>query len=410
MAKTKAVQSQKDAQVKSLSSVKQGAVTKPSQTSKSKSKDIAKEVAVKADNLHKEEKKSRKAKKEPSPEPSPSASDEEDSSDVSDSSASSASSDESEAQVPFTKAAAKTNGLKTDGVAKVAPDAESDDEESNSFESSASSDDDIEEPFAPKSAPAAAANHTVAGAKEESESEEEEDSDEDSSEDDKETPNKGPVDAKALNGKLEEVASKEVCKRLTAISNLVITDLYRFLPMRNRAATTPRLAHLRDHLMQTVKRKTAKRKRTRRLLLQLLRSARPKLRPILCLKRPKPSLWVTRLPRETFSLDASRIMSTKNGSLASSRALGNYPQFESSLIVILAAPKGKATSPVIVWVDTDTAVDMATLNLSTAPTVLRHRRLCTKPRSTVAPSMSISPSPSLLLPSVKIGPSPLETT
>ena len=344
MAKTKAVQPQKDTQVKSLSSVKQGAVTKPSQTSKSKSKDVAKEVAVKADKLHKEEKKSKKAKKEPSPEPSRSASDDEDSLGDSESSASSASSDESEAEVPFTKAAAKTNGLKTNGVAKVAPNAESDEEESDSSESSASSDDDIEEPSAPKSAPAAAAKPTVAGAKEDSESEEEEDSDEDSSEDDEETPKKGPVDAKALNGKLEEVASKEVCKRLTAISNLVITDLYRFLPMRNRAATTPRLAHLRDHLMQTAKRKIAK----RRLPLQLLRSARPKLRPILCLKRPKPSLWVTRLPREIFSLDVFRIMSTKNGSLASSRALGNYPQFESSLIAILAAPKGKPTSPVIV--------------------------------------------------------------
>ena len=341
MAKTKAVQPHKDAQVKSLSSVKQGAVTKPSQTPKSKSKDIAKEVAVKADKLSKEEKKSKKTKKEPSPEPSPSASDEDDSEDDSDSSASSASSDDSEAEVPSTKAAAKTNG-----VGKVAPNAESDEEESESSESSASSDDDMEEPSAPKSAPAAAANYAVAGAKEESESEE--DSAEDSSEDDEETPNKGPVDAKALNGKLEEVASKEVCKRMTATSTLVITDLYRFLPMKNRAAMTPRLAHLRDHLMKRVKRKTAKRKRTRRLLLQLLRSARPKLRPTLCLRRPRPSPWVTRLPRETFSLDVFRIMSTKNGSLASSRASGNYLQFESLLIVILAAPKGKSTSAIIV--------------------------------------------------------------
>ena len=346
MAKTKAVQPHKDAQVKSLSSVKQGAVTKPSQTPKSKSKDIAKEVAVKADKLSKEEKKSKKTKKEPSPEPSPSASDEDDSADDSDSSASSASSDDSEAEVPSTKAAAKTNGLKTNGVGKVAPNAESGEEESESSESSASSDDDMEEPSAPKSAPAAAVNYAVAGAKEESESEE--DSDEDSSEDDEESPNKGPVDAKALNGKLEEVASKEVCKRMTATSTLVITDLYRFLPMKNRAAMTPRLAHLRDHLMKRAKRKTAKRKRTRRLLLQLLRSARPKLRPTLFLRRPRPSPWVTRLPRETFSLDGFRIMSTKNGSLASSRASGNYLQFESLLIVILAAPKGKSTSVIIV--------------------------------------------------------------
>ena len=343
MAKSKAVQSRKDTQVKSLSSVQKGAVTKPSQTAKSKSKDIAKEVAVKADTMDKAERKSKKAKKEPSPDPTPSASDEDDSSDESDSSASSASSDESEAEVPATKTATKTNGLKTNGVAMVAPNAESDDEDSDSSESSASSDDDMEEPTAPKSAPAAAANYTVAGAKEESESEE--DSDEDSSEDDEETPNKGPVDAKALNGKLEEVASKEVCKWMTTLSTLVITDIYRFLPMTSRAAMTPRLAHLRNHLMKRAKRK---RTRMRRLLLQLLRSARLKLRPTPCLRRRKPSPWVMRLARETFSLDVFRITSTKNGSLASSRASGNYLQFESLLTVIPAAPKGKLASVIII--------------------------------------------------------------
>ncbi|CAF9940377.1 MAG: hypothetical protein ALECFALPRED_008534 [Alectoria fallacina] len=203
MAKTKsaqpekAIKSSKDAQVKSLSSVKQGAVTKPSQTSKSKSKDIAKQVAVKADKVGKEGKISKKAKKEPTPEPISSESEDEE-----ESSASSASSDESEAEVPAPKAAAETNGVKTNGVAKVAPKAESEDEDSGSSESSASSDDDMEHSTAAKSASAAAA-----GAKEESESEEE--SSEEDEESDEETENKGPVDAKALNGKLEVVASKE---------------------------------------------------------------------------------------------------------------------------------------------------------------------------------------------------------
>ncbi|CAD6571172.1 MAG: hypothetical protein ASARMPREDX12_004152 [Alectoria sarmentosa] len=203
MAKTKsaqpekAIKSSKDAQVKSLSSVKQGAVTKPSQTSKSKSKDIAKQVAVKADKVGKEGKKSKKAKKEPTPEPSSSEDEDEEGS-----SASSASSDESEAEVSAPKAAAKANGMMTNGVAKVAPKAESEDEDSGSSESSASSDDDNEHSTAAKSASAAAA-----GAKEESEGEEE--SSEDDEEGDEETENKGPVDAKALNGKLEVVASKE---------------------------------------------------------------------------------------------------------------------------------------------------------------------------------------------------------
>lgn len=219
MAKTKsaqpdkAIKSSKDAQVKPLSSVKQGAVTKPSQTSKSKSKDIAKQVAVKADRGGKEDKKSKKAKKEPTPEPSPSESEDEE-----DSSASSASSDDSEVEVPAPKAAAKTNGVKTNGVAKAVLKVESDDDESGSSDSSASSDDELEESTAAKSAPAAVAKDTAAGAKEESESDE--DSSEDDEESDEETENKGPVDAKALNGKLEVVASKEV---RTTITRLLIS-------------------------------------------------------------------------------------------------------------------------------------------------------------------------------------------
>ncbi|KAL9127385.1 MAG: hypothetical protein Q9175_007742 [Cornicularia normoerica] len=208
MAKTKSAQpdkdikSGKDAQVKSLSSVKQGAVTKPSQTSKSKSKDIAKQVAVKADKVGKEEKKSKKAKKEPSPESSGGESEDEE-----ESSASSASSDESEAEVPAPKTAAKTNGVKTNGVAKAAPEAESEDDDSGSSDSSASSDDEMEDAAVTKSAPAAVPKDTVTGTNEGSESEEQ--GSEDEEESDEETENQGPVDATALNGKLEVVASKE---------------------------------------------------------------------------------------------------------------------------------------------------------------------------------------------------------
>lgn len=188
MAKTKSAQP--DKAIKS---------SKDAQTSKSKSKDIAKQVAVKADKVGKEEKKSKKSKKEPTPEPSTSESEDED---EEESSASSASSDSSDAEVPAPKVAAKTNGVKTNGVAKVTHKAESEDEESDSSESSKSSDDEMENATAAKPATAA-----VAGAKEESESEE--DSSEDDEESDEETENQGPVDAKALNGKLEAVASKE---------------------------------------------------------------------------------------------------------------------------------------------------------------------------------------------------------
>lgn len=226
MAKTKsaqpdkAIKSSKDAQVKSISSVKKGAVTKPSQTSKSKSKDIAKQVAVKANKMGKEEKSSKKAKKEPTPEPSTSESEDEE---EEESSASSASSDESEAELTATKAAAKTNGVKTNGVAKAAPKAESEDDESASSESSASSDDELEDTTVAKSAPAAVAKDAVAGAKEDSESDE--DSSEDDEESDEEMEKKGPVDAKALNGKLEVVASKEVRTMISGLPTLRVHSL-----------------------------------------------------------------------------------------------------------------------------------------------------------------------------------------
>lgn len=328
MAKTKsaqpdkAIKSSKDAQVKQLSSVKQGAITKPSQTSKSKSKDIAKQAAVKADKVGKEDKKSKKAKKEPTPDPITSDSEEDD--EEEDSSASSSSSDESEAEIPALKAAAKTNGVKINGNAKVASKFESEDEDSDSSESSASSG---------HAAPAAAAKNTVAGAKEESESEEDS-SEDDEEESDEEVEIKGPVDAKALNGKLEEVASKEVSNDCFPDILALATNLHRSLPTRSLAAMLLRPAHLRVHLM--------KRAKKRRRLLQLSRSARLKQRLHQPPRRPKLSPWVTKRRRRTSSLDVSRTMLTKSGSLANLRALGSCLVFESLLIVTLAVPKGNS--------------------------------------------------------------------
>lgn len=354
MAKTKSIQpdkaikSSKDVQVKTLSSVKQGAVTKPSQTSKSKSKDIAKQVALKTDKVGKEEKKSKKSKKVSSSESSSSESDEEEMAeslaseedDDDESSASSASSDDSEAEIPTPKAAVKINGVKINGLAKAAPNAESEDEESGSSESSASSDDDEEGITAFKSGPAAVAKDAVAGAKEESESEEdsseEDDSEDDEEKSDEEVRNKGPVNAKDLNGKLEKVASEEVLQKDFTHNLLAVTDVYRSLPTRSLVARTLPLVRLTNHLMRKAKKK--------RLLRQLLRSARPKLRLCLRLRKPRPSPWLTKLLRGTSLLVVSRIMSTKNGSLASSRASGSYLLFESLLIVTLAVRKGKSTS------------------------------------------------------------------
>ncbi|KAK0511130.1 hypothetical protein JMJ35_006682 [Cladonia borealis] len=183
----KATKTSKDTQVKSISSVKEGAVTKPSQTPKAKSKEMAKQVAMKAD------KKSQKGKKEPTPV----------SSSGSESASSASSDDESEEEAPAPTQAAKTNGVKANGVAKAA--AKVDAESSDSSESSASDD---------EAKPAAKAG---AVAKDDSDSEDEgtsegtsEGSSEEESDEEDEAPKvPSPVNAKALKGKLENVASKE---------------------------------------------------------------------------------------------------------------------------------------------------------------------------------------------------------
>ena len=121
-----------------------------------------------------------------------------------------------------------------------------------------------------------------------------------------------------------------------------VADLCRHLPMTSLAATRLRPEHLRDHLMRRAK------KKMRRLLLRLLRSARPKLRLRLPLRRLRPSLWVTKQLRGTFSLVVYLTTSMKNGLLANLRALGSCLAFELLLIVTLVVPKGKSTLAIIV--------------------------------------------------------------
>ena len=111
----KAAKSSKPTEVKGISSVKSGAVTKPSQTHKSQSKEIAKQVAAKAD------KKSKKVKKEPTPvsssDESESASGSRSESD-SETDAASASGDDSEIEAPV-PVKAEANG-KLNGASKPA--------------------------------------------------------------------------------------------------------------------------------------------------------------------------------------------------------------------------------------------------------------------------------------------------
>ncbi|KAK2759015.1 hypothetical protein FQN54_003113 [Arachnomyces sp. PD_36] len=162
MSKTKSSKVEK-ATNKALGKVKDAGVTKPSQSPKAKSKDIARKVAAK------EEKSSKKKKKEPTPEPSSSesSSDEDMESDAS----SSSSESESEDEKPVKKAA------KTEAKAKPA-DSDSD--------SSSSSEDEEE-----VKKPASKAEASDSESDEESSSESESDSTSESSSESDESSSEG---------------------------------------------------------------------------------------------------------------------------------------------------------------------------------------------------------------------------
>ena len=91
-----------------------------------------------------------------------------------------------------------------------------------------------------------------------------------------------------------------------------------------------------------------KTKTRRRLLSQLLKNARPKLRPRLRQRSQRRSPRATKRLRGISSLAASHTTSTKNGSPASSRALGSCLAFESLLIVTPAVPKGNSRFAIMV--------------------------------------------------------------
>ncbi|KAJ9657769.1 nuclear localization sequence binding protein [Neophaeococcomyces mojaviensis] len=152
---TKATKPSKD----TLTKVKDAGVTKPAQTTKAKSKEVAKQVAAKEE---KKEKKSKKSKKEPTPEPE---------------SESESESSESESEVEVKKSSA--NG-KTNGVKKTAAKEESSDESESS-----GSDSDEEEAPAPKKVADKKVNGAKAPAKRDQSSDE---SGSESSDDDDETP------------------------------------------------------------------------------------------------------------------------------------------------------------------------------------------------------------------------------
>lgn len=195
MAKSKSAQANTAAklsnnEVKSLSSVRHGAVTKSSQTPKAKSKEMAKQ-AMKAAS-----KKSKKVK-EPTPEV-----DSDDSEESDDDSASSASSDDSESEAE----APKTNGSKTNGVSKAEPKGEAETSESSaSSDESASDSDDSDE--SEDDMGAAAVSKKIETTAANANNVDSEDESEDDSEDDDGKPN-GAVGAKAINGNVEKSTIK----------------------------------------------------------------------------------------------------------------------------------------------------------------------------------------------------------
>ena len=226
----------KGAEVKAISSVKEGAITKPSQTPKSKSKEIAKQVAAKpelVEKVGKGDKKSKKAKKEPTPEPSSSESESDEEMASGSSPGTSDESEPAESEVDIPKKAAKANGAKvgeklnspTKIEAESSPSSTSSDAES---EGDSEDEEDVPAPIVPKSASAASKAAPTAkvgypddGSDSDVDSDEEsggDDDEEDSSEDESENDRvknyrpeeKGLIDAKALNGALAKVASEQV--------------------------------------------------------------------------------------------------------------------------------------------------------------------------------------------------------
>ncbi|KAL9607345.1 MAG: hypothetical protein Q9167_007737 [Letrouitia subvulpina] len=225
MAKSKSAKpskADKGTAVKAISSVKEGAVTKPLQTAKAKSKELAKGVAAKAEKAKKDSKKSKKPKKEPTPEPSSesesdSVSDSASDSDVEDnqeiSSDSFASIDE-EAEVDLAKPGTKSNGTTVNRLTKAAPVADAESSESSEssksseYESSEPSDSDAEAPT-----PKAALNRNLAAMEEgksgsESDNSENEDSEDESAEDGRDSDEESDEDVKGKNGSKSESDEK----------------------------------------------------------------------------------------------------------------------------------------------------------------------------------------------------------
>lgn len=380
--------------VKAISSVKEGAVTKPLQTAKAKSKELAKGVAAKAEKVDKDNKKSKKSKKEPTPEPSSesesedesdsasdsasgSASDSASDSDVEDnqeiSSDSSASSDE-EAEVELAKPGIKPNGTAVNGLTKAAPLADSE-----SSESSESSDSDAEA-IAPKATlkqnstavdEGKGDSESESSKSEGSEDESAGDSGDSDEESDEDTKGKSGVNAARLTKKLHNMASsKDVGAPFLVQVNLA--NVLRRFPQTSLKASWMRrqqfmkrlvlLKHLKVTLKRILKILTATLKRilktlTKNPIRKWLSRARMRRRPfpprsakrlLTLLQPPRRNPRQKRLLAKPMTLAKQNFlsaiflgMSTRSGLPVNSKKLGRSSRLELSLIRIPGAHEGE---------------------------------------------------------------------
>lgn len=288
----KAVKAGKDTQVKAISSVKNSGVAKPSQNPK-ESKELAKEFATKAD------KNAKKAKKAPTPESSSASSA---SSDENMSSASSPSSDdESELEE---KKPAKANGGKMNGISKTSVPVEANSEPSESSDSSDSSEAETSSeeeeasspplPVSDKSvkAPAKKDESSDESSDESGESSDESEGDESASDEEAAVP--GAVDTQGLNrvnGKLEQIASKQVRGAKPEMLRMRRLTSTRHLQMRTQEARNPVVTSLTARSLLDPKLLRAR----KRSSLSHRRSARPRSKNLLP-RSSKLMLMVARMP------------------------------------------------------------------------------------------------------------------
>lgn len=249
MGKTKdaGTKSQSSRDPKSMTSVKDGGITKPSKAPKAKAQEVAKKVAEKAS-------KAGEKIKEIVKEPDSSEDDEEleEQGREVETSESSKSSDSEAEQKP----AVKANGAAKAGVngsAKRDDSGAESDEESEGDSEDESEDEAVptaKAPAAEKSAPKEAEDDKAAASSEEDDEDDNDDDEEDSDSDEEESkPKKGPIDPKALQGRLSKISSKEVGVELLEGAQMQLTGRFRNLPQK---------ATLTTALGRTVLKKTLK--------------------------------------------------------------------------------------------------------------------------------------------------------